>query len=143
MVAFGIPEDDDTALACVRLGASGLVAAGDPLLELVTAVKAALRGELHCSRRLAAILMREVARSPNANAGFRCARLTPREGEIADLLERGVSNKTIARHLGIEVTTVKTHVHHVLAKLRTGQGEGGAGLRGARARSRTLSHVGV
>ena len=107
VVAFGIPEDDEAALACARLGASGLVAAGDPLAELVVATASAQRGELYCSPRLTALLMREVARSPGPDAAQDRGELTPREGEVAVLLESGASNKTIARHLGIEVTTVR------------------------------------
>jgi DNA-binding CsgD family transcriptional regulator len=44
--------------------------------------------------------------------------LTRREREILELVADGLSNKEIARHLRIELPTVKTHVHHVLAKLR-------------------------
>ena len=45
------------------------------------------------------------------------ARLTLREREIVGLIARGLSNKEIARRLGIEVTTVKNHVHNILDKL--------------------------
>jgi two-component system, NarL family, nitrate/nitrite response regulator NarL len=43
--------------------------------------------------------------------------LTRRELEVLGLLEEGLSNKQIARRLGIELSTVKNHVHNVLAKL--------------------------
>ena len=33
------------------------------------------------------------------------------------LMQQGVSNKTISRHLGIELSTVKNHVNSFLAKL--------------------------
>ena len=33
------------------------------------------------------------------------------------LMQQGVSNKTISRELGIELSTVKNHVHSILAKL--------------------------
>lgn len=46
--------------------------------------------------------------------------LTPRETEILLLIERGLSNKAIATHLAISVSTVKNHVHNVLAKLDAG-----------------------
>jgi LuxR family maltose regulon positive regulatory protein len=48
-------------------------------------------------------------------------RLTDREVEIVRLLEQALTNKEIARHLGIEVSTVKTHVHSILEKLRVGR----------------------
>jgi DNA-binding CsgD family transcriptional regulator len=43
--------------------------------------------------------------------------LTRREREIVALLEQDLSNKEIAVRLGIEVATVKNHVHNVLGKL--------------------------
>ena len=45
------------------------------------------------------------------------ADLTPREGEILEMIELGLSNKEIARDLRIEVGTVKNHVHNILEKL--------------------------
>ena len=43
--------------------------------------------------------------------------LTSRELEVAELIERGLSNKEIAAQLSIAVTTVKNHVHSILEKL--------------------------
>jgi len=43
--------------------------------------------------------------------------LSRRELQIAHLIERGLSNKQIARQLGIEAATVKNHVHHLFEKL--------------------------
>jgi DNA-binding NarL/FixJ family response regulator len=43
--------------------------------------------------------------------------LTPRERTIVGLIDDGLSNKEIARRLGIELSTVKNHVHRILEKL--------------------------
>jgi DNA-binding CsgD family transcriptional regulator len=43
--------------------------------------------------------------------------LTPREGDVAALLERGLSNRKIASELVITEQTVETHVKHLLSKL--------------------------
>jgi DNA-binding NarL/FixJ family response regulator len=44
-------------------------------------------------------------------------KLSAREKDVARHLVRGVSNKEIARALGIEVVTVKKHVGNILRKL--------------------------
>ncbi len=43
--------------------------------------------------------------------------LTAREGEVLELLQQGLCNKTIARDLGIAPGTVKAHVKGILEKL--------------------------
>ena len=48
------------------------------------------------------------------------SRLTGRETEIADLVSRGLRNKTIAQRLHVSEGTVKMHLHHVYEKLRLG-----------------------
>lgn len=42
--------------------------------------------------------------------------LTPREFEVTGLIAAGLANKEIAVRLGIRTSTVKEHVHHILAK---------------------------
>jgi len=37
--------------------------------------------------------------------------------EILRLMQQGLPNKSISRQLGIELSTVKNHVHSILAKL--------------------------
>ncbi|WP_428485224.1 response regulator transcription factor [Rhodopila sp.] len=58
--------------------------------------------------------------------------LTPREREILALVGQGLSNKSVARHLGISVHTVKFHLEALFAKLdATSRAEAVAkGLRG-------------
>ncbi|WP_246501727.1 response regulator transcription factor [Mesorhizobium caraganae] len=48
------------------------------------------------------------------------SRLTGRETEIADLVSRGMRNKTIAQRLHVSEGTVKMHLHHVYEKLHLG-----------------------
>jgi two-component system nitrate/nitrite response regulator NarL len=44
--------------------------------------------------------------------------LTRREEQIVKLIDEGLTNKEIAVHLHIEVSTVKNHIHNVLDKLQ-------------------------
>jgi ATP/maltotriose-dependent transcriptional regulator MalT len=43
--------------------------------------------------------------------------LSPRERHIVSLMSHGLSNKRIAKHLGIAPETVKSHAKHILLKL--------------------------
>jgi two-component system, NarL family, nitrate/nitrite response regulator NarL len=43
--------------------------------------------------------------------------LSPREVQIALLISRGLSNKDIARELGLSLGTIKIHVHNIFRKL--------------------------
>jgi DNA-binding CsgD family transcriptional regulator len=44
-------------------------------------------------------------------------RLTRREDEVAELVARGLSNATVARHLSLSPATIASHVSHILEKL--------------------------
>lgn len=43
--------------------------------------------------------------------------LSKREAEIMPLIVRGLSLKMMAREIGVEVRTIKSHVSHILHKL--------------------------
>ena len=44
-------------------------------------------------------------------------RMTPRERQVVNLIAEGLSNKEIAGALHLQLSTVKNHVHRILAKL--------------------------
>jgi DNA-binding NarL/FixJ family response regulator len=83
--------------------------------ELRAAVAAAGQGLVAFPRRLGAGLLRPPG--PLAPPGERPEALTPREGEILELLGAGLSNRRIAARLGISEHTVKFHVASILGKL--------------------------
>ena len=101
---------DATALReSVRLGANGYLLKHVGPGTLVDRMRAALRGELVLDPS-AVELLAHSSESP-------LARLTAREREVLDRLADGMSNKQLARALGVSEKTVKTHVSSVLAKL--------------------------
>ncbi len=118
VVALGVRENEQDLIACAEAGVAGYVPRGASVADLVTALESVGRGELLCSPRTAATLWRRVAALATGGAGPPHHALTPREREIAGLLEAGLSNKDIAVRLGIEVATVKNHVHNLLDKLQ-------------------------
>jgi LuxR family maltose regulon positive regulatory protein len=50
----------------------------------------------------------------------RCGPLTPKESEVLALLDKGMSNKLIARAMDISDETVKWHVKNLFLKLSAG-----------------------
>ena len=115
IVALTVAEVDHEVLACAEAGVTGFVTREGSVADLIAAVEAAQRGELCCSPRTAASLLRRV--SVLAREGPSALRLTDREREVLRYLEGGLTNQAIARALGIEVPTVKNHVHSILEKL--------------------------
>jgi DNA-binding NarL/FixJ family response regulator len=115
IVALAVPETEPSVLACVEAGVSGYVPRGGTIDDLVAAVRLSVRGEALCSPVITAGLMRRVATLAHANGPAR--RLTTREEEIAEHIALGLSNRAIATRLGIEICTVKNHVHNILDKL--------------------------
>ena len=137
IVALGVREIEQDLLVCAEAGVDGYVPRAASVQDLVTALEGVGRGELVCSAGTAATLWKRVATLAAAASGSESSGgvggLTPREREIAALLEAGLSNKEIAARLGIEVATVKNHVHNLLEKLRVRRrGEAAARLRSAR-----------
>ena len=131
IVAFGVAENDEEILALAAAGVSGYVRQDAAADEVVTVFDSVMRDELVCSPRAAASLYHQVAvLSQAGSAGPAGPALSRRELQIAELIERGLSNKGIARQLGIEATTVKNHVHNILDKLKVHRrGEAAARIR--------------
>jgi two-component system, NarL family, nitrate/nitrite response regulator NarL len=118
IVALGMPEDETQVLSCAQVGIAGYVTRDGSVEDVVLSMKAAARGEVHCSPKIAGSLFRRVAalsttRSGRASPGS----LTAREAQILKLVQEGMSNKMISRSLGIGLPTVKNHVHSILVKL--------------------------
>jgi two-component system nitrate/nitrite response regulator NarL len=117
-VALGMPEDESQVLSCAEIGISGYVTRDGSVEDVVAAIRAAARGEVHCSPKIAGSLFRRIAALSIERPGrTTTGALTAREAQILKLVQEGMSNKMISRALGIELPTVKNHVHSILAKL--------------------------
>ncbi|WP_116948899.1 LuxR C-terminal-related transcriptional regulator [Jiangella endophytica] len=134
VVAIAVPDDGDDALACAQTGVAGIVLRTGTLHDLEATVEGVARGETVCPPSVVGALVRHVfAEATHAREPADDGRLTSREREVLVLIEQGLTNKEIGRRLGIEVRTVKNHVHNVLEKLRVRhRSEAAARLRSAR-----------
>lgn len=91
----------------VEAGIYGYLLVGGPLGELVEAVSAVGDGARYLGRSVAQRMADSMTR----------ALLTARETDVLRQVIRGECNKEIARVLGIEVGTVKSHMTAILTKL--------------------------
>jgi two-component system nitrate/nitrite response regulator NarL len=102
----------------LRLGVQGYLLKDMEPAAIVDAIRRAAAGELVMAPAVASKLgdiLRDDAPA-DANEGA-LKQLTGRERQILAHVAAGMSNKVIARALGISHDTVKLHVRHVLAKL--------------------------
>jgi two-component system nitrate/nitrite response regulator NarL len=107
VVMLGIPEVPAVVIACMPSAILGYVSRDGTVAVLLDAIRAASRSAPAPA----------AASVPDIQGGVSIDGLTGREMEILRLMQQGVSNKTISRELGIELSTVKNHVHSILAKL--------------------------
>jgi two-component system, NarL family, nitrate/nitrite response regulator NarL len=131
VVAFAVSERECEIVDCAEAGIIGFVPRDGSPDDVIAAVEGAARGEVRCPPHLIGSLFRHLA-SPAAPPDLKgtCGALSSRELEIVALIDRGLSNKEIARRLHIEVATVKNHVHHILEKLQVRRrGEAAARVR--------------
>jgi DNA-binding NarL/FixJ family response regulator len=118
VVALGMPELEVDVLSGAAAGIAGYITRNGSMSDVLEAIRAAALGEVHCSPKIAGYLFRHIATLSSERGGVAPASgLTARETEILQLVRQGMSNKMISRSLGIELPTVKNHVHSILAKL--------------------------
>ena len=110
---------DEYVYEALRAGASGFLLKHAPPEELLLGVRAAADGGALLSPQVTRRLVAEfAARRPTARRRPReLSLLTAREQEVLDLVIRGQSNTEIAASLTVSLSTVKTHLAHVLDKL--------------------------
>jgi len=120
VVMLTTSTDETDLVESLKSGAQGYLLKDMEPDELVIALRDIVNGKTIVAPDLAPILARAVQgkneeKEKPVDSPF--TNLTPRETEILGLLAEGLSNKGIARNLGISDGTVKLHVKAILRKL--------------------------
>ncbi|MEV7766900.1 response regulator transcription factor [Microbacterium sp. NPDC086615] len=114
--------DDESIVAALTAGAKGYLTKDAGRAELAAAVRSVARGQATFSAEVGATIVDSLIRprppaSPGEELAARFPRLTRREIDVFALLVEGRTNAEIAERLFVEVSTVKTHVNALFAKL--------------------------
>lgn len=120
IIMLTVSASDRDVLDAIRNGAAGYLTKDIDPAALARSVRAAHAGELVMPRRLAARLVRRLARTrirldrPEPDVA---ERLTGRERDVLRLISEGLSDRDIATALTISPRTAETHVSSILRKL--------------------------
>jgi len=119
-------------LQLLHLGASGILRSTDNLAhQLPRAVQAVASGHLWIRRDVLDLYVKRT-RMALQNFSLPNKRLTARERQILSLIQASLSNRVIAKKLGVSERTIKFHVSNVLHKLNLS----------SRNELKSLNHVG-
>ena len=122
---------DDAVMGALEAGASGYLGKACDAAELLRAVRDVARGKKY----LASAIAQGIALSGmTRDAASPFDMLTPREMEVALLLNQGMRQEAIARRLSLSAKTINTHKSRLFEKL---------GIRDSIALARLVSQYGL
>ena len=115
ILMFTVFEDDDKIFAAIRAGASGYLLKKTPPADIIAAVNELYTGGAPMSPSIARKVL-QAFQTP-ANNTINDYELTPREKEILFSLVDGLSYKKIGEKYFISLSTIRTHISNIYAKL--------------------------
>lgn len=119
--------DVSVVVEAIAHGVQGCLSAVATTAQWINAIRVVLRDDVAMPRKLLgqalynALHMRTDESEPLMSEMIDRRALTNRERDVIRCVTGGMTNKEIARYLGISDTTVKTHLHHVFGKLKVGR----------------------
>jgi len=118
IVALTIHEDEQYFFKMLEAGASGYVPKRAAPGELLTAIRAASRGEVYLYPSLAKLLVQDyLSQERPTGEKSHLDGLTEREREVLTYLAEGATNEEIAASLVISPKTVERHRENIMRKL--------------------------
>ena len=119
IVALSMNSTRQFILDMLEAGADAYLLKTDAIDDVVSAIEAAMRGEVYLTPKIAAVVTQEcLSRGAQGSEQEESANeLTARERQVLQLLAEGHSSKEIGNILGMEQNTVMVHRRHVMNKL--------------------------
>jgi DNA-binding NarL/FixJ family response regulator len=116
VLALSGRTDEASVTEMLSAGATGYVVKDADAHELARAVRTVASGKTYLHPDIAqSVVKRRNGDGPAPDPVFE--QLTAREREVLQLVSEGRSSKEISTRLGISVSTVDSHRHHVMKKL--------------------------
>jgi DNA-binding NarL/FixJ family response regulator len=121
IVMLTVHDDEERLFDTIKSGAVGYVLKNTAAGTLIPMLRGAMRGEAAISGVMAGRILKEFVRltqqaqshPPEVKALY----LTTREKQVLRQVAAGAADKEIAAELSISLSTVKTHMRNILAKL--------------------------
>jgi two-component system NarL family response regulator len=121
VVLIGMEENEGKFLLAVRSGISGYLLNDASASDVVTAVRAAARGEAVCPPRMCLALFHAVARLARETSAQIKRRslpgLTMRQQQLLSFVAKGLTNKEIASQMNLSESTIKNHMHRIMKQV--------------------------
>jgi DNA-binding NarL/FixJ family response regulator len=109
-------SDEAHVYLALRAGAAGYLLKGSAREELKMAIRAVAQGETYLSPPVAKITIREYSGRVNAEP-CPLRKLSPRQGQVLQLIAEGKTTKQVALALNISVKTVESHRMQLMERL--------------------------
>jgi len=114
-IMLTVYEDSEHIFDALSAGASGYLLKQTPADELLVALREVYAGASPMTGSIARRVVQYFHAAPSKPAPG--VSLSPREGEVLELLARGYLYKEIADALKMSVPTVNTHIRHIYEKM--------------------------
>jgi DNA-binding NarL/FixJ family response regulator len=123
VLLFGMNDDPELFIKAVQFGVCGYLLKEASAAEIVSAVRAAARGEATCPPHLCMALIQCLSKRRHEKLDVFDAQgagqkaLTPRQLQLIRLVAEGLTNKEIAANLNLSQFTVKNHLRRVMRQV--------------------------
>ena len=121
VVLIGMEDNESQFLQAVRSGISAYLLNDASASDVVSAVRAAARGEAVCPPKLCLTLFHLVSQKsrevPLPAKPKHVPGLTIRQQQLISLVAKGLTNKEIAFRLNLSEYTIKNHIHRIMKQV--------------------------